>query len=226
MAKRSRKSSKLTQQQYRSRLQKYEKYLATTKDEAPKSFKVWNEPYRKLNFYRREFEIYKKRFAKRESSARYGFRKKKVNDQYVDVVPYKFRDFKNRYEVTRNTLEEEVASGERERIGSVVNEMINDQAYELSYAKARGVMNYLIKEESEFLKQKGLMVKYINEQGEEDYYIKRKNLELLVRQGEFVREEVGLWDEIKDVYQFLTQELGKTSTEARDQIGQQYFDSK
>ena len=220
MARRYRKSRKISQRQYRARLAKYEQYKAKSLD--PVSFKEWNAPYRQTQFLKKEYKVYVAQFNKRKASARYGFR---LTDEGEDVTKYDFRDFKEVYLLTRNTLKEEVQMGERERVGSVITEMINDQAYELSSAKARGVANYLIKNEHEMLLQKGLIKITYDEEGKESEYIKRRNLELLVRQGQFVREEVGLWDEIKDYYKTLTAQ-GLSAQEAKETIGQQYFDSK
>lgn len=220
MAKRYRKSRTVSQRQYRARLSKYEQYKARTLE--PVSFKEWNAPYRQTKFLKKEYRIYLQRFNKRSESSRYGFRE--------EASPYTFRDFKDQYQLTRNTLKEEVEMGERERVGSVITEMINDQAYELSSAKARGIANYLIKEERQMLIDKGLIVPdgATNAEGKPVARIKMKNLELLIRQGSFVREDVGLWDEIKDYYSFLIdkQGMGLTAQEAKEQIGKTYFDSK
>lgn len=225
MARRYRKSRTVSQRQYRARKAQYEKYLSKTDSLEPKSFKEWNAPYRQTKFLRKEYRLYKEKFAKRKASARYGFR---VLDTGEDVKPYEsFRDFKEAYLITRNTLKEEVEQGERERVGSVITEMINDQAYELSSAKARGVVEYLYREERQMLIDKGLVIPtgQFDEEGKEIDVIKKKNLELLVRQGQFVKEEVGLWDEIKDVYSYLTGQ-GMSAKDAKKTIGQQYFDSK
>ena len=117
--------------------------------------------------------------------------------------------------------------GERERIGSVITEMINDQAYELSSRKAKAVADYLIREERQMLIDKKLLIPdgAVNEEGEPIDFVKKKNLELLIRQGQFIKEEVGLWDEIKDYYRILTGQ-GFSAEEARDEIGLTYFDSE
>ena len=138
---------------------------------------------------------------------------------------YSYRDFKDQYLLTRNSLAEEVEMGERERVGSVITEMINDQAYELSSRKASAVADYLIREERELLIQKNLARVSIDEAGNEDLIVKRRNLNLLIRQGKFVDEEVGLWDEIKDYYKYLVNQEGKTAKKAREEIGMQYFHS-
>ena len=215
-----RKTRAESQREYRARRALYEKYKESTL--STKTFKEWNEPYRKQQFLRKEFKLYQKKFKTRKKSARFGFR---LTEEGGEVEAYNFRDFKNQYELTRNTLEKEVEMGERERIGSVITEMINDQAYELSSAKARAVANYLLREERPMLIEKGYLRVETNEAGEQIDVIKKRNLALLIRQGQFVEEEVGLWDEIKDYYKVLTNQ-GFTAQEAKEQIGQQYFDSK
>ena len=116
--------------------------------------------------------------------------------------------------------------GERERVGSVITEMINDQAYELSSRKASAVADYLIREEKQLLLKKGLAKTLINEEGKEELIVKRRNLNLLIRQGQFVDEEVGLWDEIKDYYKFLVNQEGLNAKDAKKQIGKTYFKSE
>ena len=219
-----RKSVKLTQKRYRSRLSKYYKYLSRTHDEIPKSFKEWNEPYRLEQFYKREYKLYLERFESRKESSIMGFRKT-GEDYSSDVEAYDYNVFKEQYQLTRNTLEDEVESKERERIGSVINEMINDQAYELSRVKSYALGKYLKENELPFLEQKGLIKDtFIDEKGNTQYVFKEKKLELLIRQGQFLREEVGLWDAIKNYYQSL-KDNGYSSKEAKAEIGQTFFRS-
>lgn len=219
-----RRSVKLTQKRYRSRLTKYYKYLSRTHDETPKSFKEWNKPYRLEQFYKREYKLYNDRFDKRKESSVMGFRK--TGDDYnLDVEAYDYDVFKEQYILTRNTLEDEVESGERERIGSVINEMVNDQAYELSRVKAYALASYLKENELPFLKEKGLIKDtFVDEKGNTQYVFKEKKLELLIRQGQFIREEVGLWDAIKNYYQTL-RDNNYSSAEAKAEIGQTFFRS-
>lgn len=211
-----RKSSKISQRQYRARRAKYEAYLERTSEESPKSFQEWNAPYRQTKFLRRQYIIYKERIEKRLASSRFGFYKPKI---------YDYRDFKEVYLTTRNTLVAEKEAGEIERVGSVINEMINDQAYELSSTKSRVLADYLIREKREILLQKGYLEASINEKGETEYnLVKGKNLELLIRKGEFIRKDIGLWDEIKTLYAHL-RDQGKSAKKAREEIGQTYFKS-
>lgn len=219
MAIRYRKSRRVSQRQYRARKAKYEQYKARSLD--PVSFREWNAPYRQTQFLKKEYKIYLERFNKRKSSARYGFR---LTEEGEETQAYDFRDFKEQYLLTRNTLKEEVEMGEREKVGSVVTEMINDQAYELSRAKSSAVADYLLREERQMLIDKGLLKVEINEEGKPVDIVKKRNLALLIRQGQFVEEEVGLWDEIKDYYKVLTNQ-GFTAQEAKKNIGLTYFNS-
>ena len=219
MARRYRKSRTVSQRQYRARLAKYERYKETTLD--PKSFKEWNAPYRQSQFMRKEYKIYLRQFKKRKESSTFGFR---LTDEGNEVQAYDYRDFREQYLLYRNTLQEEVKMGERSRVGSVISEMINDQAYELSRKKARVLADYLIREERQTLIDKKLISLKTLETGETVEVIKRKRLELLVRQGEFVRSELGFWNEIKEYYQTLV-EGGASSADAKKQIGMTYFNS-
>lgn len=221
MARRYRKSRSASQRQYRGRLAKYEAYKAKTLD--PLSFKEWNEPYRQSKFLRKEYRLYSKMFDRRQESSKYGFRKA---DDGSDIQKYTYNEFKQYYFVTRNSLKEEVEMGERGRIGSVITEMVNDQAYELSSRKAAAIADYLIKNERQFLIDKKIIVPNAveNEEGGLEDYIKTKSLRLLIRQGTFVKEDIGLWDEIRDYYKTLVSE-GMTAKEAKNQIGITYFNS-
>ena len=217
MARRYRRSAKVIQRQYRARRAKYEQYLTRTRDETPDTFKEWNKTYRENKFLRKEFKIYRDRFAKRIESSRVGF--------YDPNEITSFKVFKDQYLMKRNDLKMDVEEGKRERIGSVVNEIINDQAYELSAPKARAVADYLMREEVGILVQKGIAEQYIDEEGKVQYaLLKPKKLELMIREGSFVREEVGLWDEIRDYYNILRSK-GYTAKKAKEEISITYFRS-
>lgn len=217
MARRYRRSAKVIQRQYRARRAKYEQYLARTKDETPKSFTEWNDPYRQNKFLRKEFKIYQERFAKRIESSRVGF--------YDPDEITSFKVFKDVYLMKRNDLRMDVEEGKKERVGSVVNEIINDQAYELSAPKARAIADYLMREEGGLLAEKGLAEQYTDEEGKIQYaLLKPKKLELLIREGSFVKEEVGLWDEIRDYYGLLRNQ-GYSAEDAKAKIGITYFNS-
>ena len=216
MARKYKRSRSSIQKQYRARRAKYLSYLENTSSEQPKSFSEWNAQYRTNKFLRKEFKIYKERFAKRVASSRVGF--------YDPEEITSFKVFKDVYFMKRNDLRMDVEEGDRERVGSVVNEIINDQAYELSANKSRAIADYLMREEKGLLREKGLLVERRNEQGELVEYLKAKKLDLLIREGSFVKYDVGLWDEIRDYYQLL-RDKGLSGREAKAAISHTYFKS-
>ena len=100
MARRYRRSAKVIQRQYRARRAKYEQYLTRTRDETPDTFKEWNKTYRENKFLRKEFKIYRDRFAKRIESSRVGF--------YDPNEITSFKVFKDQYLMKRNDLKMDV----------------------------------------------------------------------------------------------------------------------
>ena len=133
MARRYKKSRKVSQRQYRARRKAYSAYVARYEgsDVDIKSFSEWNAKYREKKFLQKEFKIYKERFQKRLESSRVPF--------YDEEEIQSFQVFKDVYIRKRNDLILDVAEGDRERVGSVVNEIIDDQVYELSSPKARAI---------------------------------------------------------------------------------------
>ena len=218
MARRYKKSRKVSQRQYRARRKAYSAYVARYEgsDTDIKSFSEWNAKYREKKFLQKEFKIYKERFQKRLESSRVPF--------YDENEIQSFQVFKDVYIRKRNDLILDVAEGDRERVGSVVNEIIDDQVYELSSPKARAVSDYLLREERDILAEKGILRVETDEEGKIQDVVKRRKLLQLVRQGDFVKEEIGLWDEISNYYQSLLAN-GYKSTEAKKVIGQTYFRS-
>ena len=225
MARISRKAR--AQRTYRSRKARYAKYLATTKSQNPKTYEEWVKPINERTFLRKEYKLYKEMFEKRKKSAMFGFRlgKSEEGDYIEDVKAYSFTDFKEEYATTRTDLEEEVEAGERKRIGSVITEMINDQAYELSRPKTRGILEYAMREKPNLLIDRDLAEWTINEKGEKVLQIiKPKKVELLIRQGQWVRDELGLWDSIKAYYRAAKAEK-KSVEEIKNEISQSFFKS-
>ena len=218
MVRRYKKSRKVSQRQYRARRKAYSAYVARYEgsDVDIKSFSEWNAKYREKKFLQKEFKIYKERFQKRLESSRVPF--------YDEEEIQSFQVFKDVYLRKRNDLILDVAEGDRERVGSVVNEIIDDQVYELSSPKARAISDYLLREERGILAEKGILRVETDEEGRIQDVVKRRKLLQLVRQGDFVKEEIGLWDEISNYYQSLLAN-GYKSTEAKKVIGQTYFRS-
>lgn len=217
MARRYKRSRRTIQKIYRARRSRYEQYLATSEDINKKTYKQWSKDIVEAALIRREYKIYKERFAKRLKSSTMGF--------YDENPLPTYKLFKEHYIQKRNDLRIDVEQGLRKTVGSVVNELINDQAYELSSSKAAAIKEYLMTEETALLVERGLAEQYFDEEGRVQYRIlKPKKLDLLVRQGDFVREEIGLWDKITNVYRRL-RDKGYSAEDAKREIGLTYFNS-
>ena len=75
------------------------------------------------------------------------------------------------------------------------------------------------------MKQHFPICKYTDEQGIERINLKKKiELFMKIRQGEFLREEVGLWDLISD-FRVTMFKKGMTKEEVRKAVGQTFFNS-
>ena len=70
-----------------------------------------------------------------------------------------------------------------------------------------------------------LVYKYTDEEGIERVNLKKKiDLFMKIRQGEFLREDVGIWDMISD-FRLQMFEKGMSKEEVRKAVGQTFFNS-
>ena len=151
-----------------------------------------------------------------------------------------FRDYKSQRIEKINDLKIDIKEGKRRSIGDVNRELVSDQAYELSQRKAEVLLDYFAKNEPEILDELGIpYYRYYDEFGNERVNLKNKiEIMMKIRQGDFVKYEVGYWDAIssfRDKWfhsaKELKEELRKkwnvdTFEEAlRKEVGQTFFDS-
>ena len=144
---------------------------------------------------------------------------------FFDPVPLTYRDWKTVHAEKINDLKLDIKEGKRKTIGNVNREIVSDQAYELSSRQADVLGEYLIENESDILEEMDLLYKYTDEEGIERVNLKKKiDLFMKIRQGEFLREEVGLWDLISD-FRISMFKKGMTKDEVRKAVGQTFFNS-
>ena len=127
-----------------------------------------------------------------------------------DAIPAKFRDWEIAYTAERNDRIDEVQSGERASIGDINAKLISDQVYELSEAKAYAIFEYM---------------KTLSPEEREGLNFSFKNINVAIakiRTGEFVSDELGLWDKIRDLRAKLFEE-GKSKEEVRKIVSQTFF---
>ena len=129
-----------------------------------------------------------------------------------DAIPLTYREYKELYTEEFNDRVKEVEKGERASIGNINNKLISDQVYELSEEQAYAIFDYmktLSKEEREAL----------------NFSYRNINAAIAkIRQGDFVKEELGLWDIIAAERDKLF-EAGMSKKEVRAQIAITFFNS-
>ena len=110
----------------------------------------------------------------------------------------------------RNTLKERIRRGERKSVGDVNKALVSEQAYELSEEQGYAIFNFLKENADKY----GI-----------EYSTKNINSILIqIRQGEWLREEVGLWDLIRDYRKDLFSQ-GLSKEEVRQQVSSTFFGS-
>ncbi len=103
-----------------------------------------------------------------------------------DGIPLTYRQYKEIYAEEKNDRLKEIEKGERASLGDINAKIISDQVYELSEEQAYAIFDYMKGLSPEELKELGFSYKNINKAIAE------------IRQGEFVKNKLELWDIIRD----------------------------
>lgn len=145
---------------------------------------------------------------------------------FYDPVPLTYRDWKTVHAEKINDLREDIKEGKRKTVGNVNREIVSDQAYELSSRQADVIVEYLLENETEILEELNLNYRYVDESGVERINLKKKiDLMMKIRQGEFLREDIGFWDMIND-FRIQAFKKGMSKEDVKRQVGQTFFHSK
>lgn len=205
-----------------------------------KRYKTSREKRASQRRYRRkrqQYENYKDQFERRKEN----FEKRGL--EFYEPAPLTYRDWKTVYQEKYNDLKIDIKEGKRKTIGDVNREIVSDQAYELSSKQAEVLGNYLLENQADLLEELNLVYKYTDADGVERINLKKRiDLFMKIRQGELLREDVGLWDMINDFRAnlfnmsdaekkaFMEKYKGrkdiKTFTDAvKAEVGQTFFDS-
>lgn len=129
-----------------------------------------------------------------------------------DGIPLSYREYKEIYAEERNDRIREIEKGERSRIGDVNAKIISDQVYELSEEQAYAIFDYM---------------KTLSPEERESLDFDTRNINKAIakiRQGEFVSEDLGLWDVIRNERERLFA-AGLKKDEVRHKISQTFFGS-
>ena len=181
-----------------------------------KAKRVAQKKYRKA---RRQYKDYLDQFEARKEN----FESRGLD--FFDPVPLTFRDYRTVHAEKLNDLKQDIKEGKRKTVGNVNREIVSDQAYELSSRQADVLGEYLLENEPELLEEMDLVYKYTDESGVERLNLKKKiDLFMKIRQGEFLREDVGIWDMISD-FRLEMFKKGMNKEEVRRAVGQTFFNS-
>lgn len=168
---------------------------------------------------RRQYQDYLDKFkARRENFESRGL-------EFYDPIPLTYRDFKTVRAEKINDLKLDIKEGKRKTVGDVNREIVSDQAYELSSRQADVLGEYLLENEEDLLEEMDLVYRYTDEEGIERTNLKKRiDLMMRIRQGEFLREDVGLWELISDFRASMFKK-GMTKEDVRKAVGQTFFNS-
>ena len=168
---------------------------------------------------RRQYQDYLDKFkARRENFESRGL-------EFYDPIPLTYRDFKTVRAEKINDLKLDIKEGKRKTVGDINREIVSDQAYELSSRQTDVLGEYLLENEEDLLEEMDLVYRYTDEEGIERTNLKKRiDLMMKIRQGEFLREDVGLWELISDFRASMFKK-GMTKEDVRKAVGQTFFNS-
>ncbi len=136
---------------------------------------------------RRKWSGTAKRFVRRYNAYRKSFnaRVDKMISQGLtpyDAIPLNYRQYKEIFTEERNDRLKEIEKGERTTLGNINAKIISDQVYELSEEQAYAIFDYM---------------KTFTPEEKESLNFSYKNINTAIariRQGEFVKKDLGLWN--------------------------------
>lgn len=156
-----------------------------------------------------------KRSVKRYNSYVKSFKQrvKKLRDS--GLQPYEedwltYRQYKEIYAEELNDRLKEIEKGERKSLGNINSKIISDQVYELSEKQAYSIFDYMKTLSEEERKEIGFNYKNINK------------AIIKIREGRFVREDLGLWDAIRERRKELF-EQGFKKSEVASIVSNEFF---
>lgn len=166
--------------------------------------KRWSKARRASFRVGKRYAAYKKAYLKRQALL-----EKKGYSMYDQQILTK-TEYKEMYQATLNDRKKEVKSGERKSVGNINEAIVSMQAYELSEKSAYAIFDFLETKKDEL---------------DIEYDTKNINdLIMKIRQGEWLREDVGIWDLIRD-YRSDLFDKGLTKEEVRHAVSQTFFGS-
>ena len=126
------------------------------------------------------------------------------------AIPLTYREYIEIYAEEKNDRMKEIEKGERKSLGNINSKIISDQVYELSEKQAYAIFDYM---------------KTLPEEERKSLKFNYKNINtaiMKIREGGFVRDDLGLWDLIKARRKELF-EMGKKKSEVAEIVSNEFF---
>ena len=126
------------------------------------------------------------------------------------AIPLTYREYVEIYAEEKNDRMKEIEKGERKSLGNINSKIISDQVYELSEKQAYAIFDYM---------------KTLPEEERKSLKFNYKNINtaiMKIREGGFVRDDLGLWDLIKARRKELF-EMGKKKAEVAEIVSNEFF---
>ena len=155
---------------------------------------------------------YRRKKAYRQYEKLYDARAKMLNSRGYSMYDEKltYTEYKTAAAEMRNTMKEDIKSGKRKSMGSVNKALVSEQAYELSEKQGYAIFD--------FLRQNA-------EKYDIEYSTRNINEILMqIRQGDWLSNQVGLWDLISDYREDLFSK-GYSKKDVRHEIAMTFFGS-
>ena len=125
-------------------------------------------------------------------------------------IPLTYREFVEIYAEEKNDRMKEIERGERKSLGNINAKIISDQVYELSEKQAYAIFDYMKTLSDE-------------ERASLNFNFKNINTAIMkIREGSYVREDLGLWDLIKARRKELFAQ-GKKKAEVAEIVSNEFF---
>lgn len=164
----------------------------------------WSKARRESFRVGKRYAAYKKAYIRRSNLLA-----KKGYSMYDQEMLTK-TEYREMYQATLNDRKKEVKSGERKSVGNINEAIVSMQAYELSEKSAYAIFDFLEQNKEKY----GL-----------EYDTKNINdLIMKIRQGEWLREDVQIWDLITD-YRSDLFDKGYSKAKVRAEIAITMFGS-
>ena len=160
----------------------------------------------------RRYNAYKKALEARVKALRAKGLEPYYNPKTKDdgSVPLTYRQYVEIYSEEKTDRQKEVESGKRKSLGNINAKIISDQVYELSEKQAYSIFDYLKTLPEE-------------EKAKLDFNYKNINTAIMkIREGSFVRQDLGLWEKIKATRKELF-DLGYSKGDVAEIVSNRFF---